>query len=94
MVFASFRGHPLIFHCLAFDKFYDIDHFTLICGFLGRMRSGATPSLANRATLAAWSPNVDDAAQNGSATAQDSATSLTSRGTSNLERGAIFLLVI
>ncbi|XP_030458246.1 recQ-mediated genome instability protein 1 isoform X1 [Syzygium oleosum] len=45
-----------------------------------RTRSGATPSLANRATLAAWSPNVDDAAQNGSVTAQDSSTSLTSRG--------------
>ncbi|KAF8036993.1 hypothetical protein BT93_B0040 [Corymbia citriodora subsp. variegata] len=45
-----------------------------------RTRSGATPSLATRATLAAWSPNVDDVAQNGSVTAQDSTTSLTSRG--------------
>ncbi|XP_030531431.2 recQ-mediated genome instability protein 1 [Rhodamnia argentea] len=45
-----------------------------------RTRSGAAPSLATRATLAAWSPNADHVAQNGSAIAQDSTTSLTSRG--------------
>lgn len=45
-----------------------------------RTRSGAAPSLATRATLAAWSPNVVDVAQNGSVSAQDSTTSHTSRG--------------
>lgn len=80
VVFASFPVYPLIFY-----KFYAIDHLALIFGFFGRTRSGATPSLATRATLAAWSPNVDDVAQNGSVTAQDSTTSLTSRGTSTLK---------